>query len=238
VTGRLHPRLGAVGLVALLAALVVASAGAGAVAIGPGEVARIVLGAPVGSVDPVHAAVLLGIRLPRVALAVVVGAGLGVSGAVLQGLFRNPLADPGLLGVSSGAALAAAGAVALVHPVQTFGLPVAAFVGSVAATGSVLALTRRSPGTAADLLLAGIGVNAICGAGVGMLVFVADEAALRSFTFWTLGSLGGATWPRFWIALVGAGAPAVAAPLELPVGVVTTAIGGPFLLWLLGRRGR
>lgn len=229
MTGRVPPRLGAGVLGVVLVALAVGSAGIGAVSVPVGDTVAILLGTfglPVTPpADPLHAAVVVGIRLPRVGTAVVVGAALAVSGALLQGLFRNPLADPGLLGVSSGAALGAAATVVLVPTAGILGMPVAAFVGSLCATGAVLAAARRSgPQPAADLLLAGIGVNALCSAGVGLLLFSADDAALRSFTFWTLGSVGGATWTRFGLALVGAVLPSLAA----------FGLAGRLDVWMLG----
>jgi iron complex transport system permease protein len=136
-----------------------------------------------------------------VILAVLVGAALGIAGAVMQGLFRNPLADPTLIGVSGGAALAAAvtvvlGAIAapgLVTLLGTATLPVAAFLGALAMTWVVFRLgdvDGRS--SLATILLAGMAVNALASAGIGMLTYMASDEQLRSFTFWTLGSLGGA----------------------------------------------
>jgi iron complex transport system permease protein len=113
-------------------------------------------------------------------------------------LFRNPLADPGLLGVSTGAALAAAATVVLGAPLGTLvapGRPVVAFAGALVATFAVYRLARSEHGTSvASLLLAGIGVNALAAALTGLLIFVADDAQLRTIAFWSLGSLGGATW--------------------------------------------
>jgi iron complex transport system permease protein len=146
-------------------------------------------------------AVLLHIRLPRIVLALLAGAGLAMCGAALQALFRNPLADPGLLGISSGAALGA-GLMIVAGPGGTLAflgglaVPLAAFLGALAATAGVLLLTGRQARWApSTTLLAGIAVNALAGAGVGLLSYLADDAALRNLTFWTLGSLSGATWP-------------------------------------------
>lgn len=147
------------------------------------------------------AAVLLQVRLPRMVLALLAGAGLAISGAALQALFRNPLADPGLLGISSGAALGAGLMMVLAPPAVTHGLsglavPLAAFLGALAATAAVLLLAGGpSHSRAATTLLAGIAVNALTGAGIGLMTYLADDAALRQFTFWTLGSLGGTAWP-------------------------------------------
>lgn len=161
--------------------------------------------------------VVLMLRLPRVLMAMLVGAGLAVSGATLQGLFRNPLADPVLIGVSSGAALGAVamivvgGALIRALPVLfgSFGVAVAAFFGGLAATVLLYALGRRRPGVAM-LLLAGVAISAIAMAGVGLLTYMANDNQLRDLSFWTLGSLGGTDWKR-----LGAVAPLLLVPLLL-----------------------
>ena len=318
--------------------------GTGMVRITPGQVIAI-LARHIGLILPweygaQHEAVLLAIRLPRVLLAILVGGGLAVSGAAMQGLFRNPLADPGLVGVSSGAALAAVAVIVLgatwlpglSRLLGPFTLPLAAFVGGVGSTLLVYRVARVAGRTVvATLLLTGIAVNALAGAGTGLLTFVATDEALRNITFWSLGSLGGATWsavgvvatcivPAAWlltrgaralnvmllgemeaghlgmqvervkrinvllvgltvgaavaitgiigfvglvvphvlrlmlgpdhryvmpgallfgaILLLGADmlARTVVAPAELPIGIVTAALGAPFFLWLLTRQ--
>jgi len=202
------------GLIALLVVAIGASLAIGAVTIAPGQVLAI-LGDQVGlplpwAYETRQELVLTGIRLPRVLLAIGVGGGLAVSGAVMQGLFRNPLADPSLIGVSSGAALAAVVAIVLGSTVlgawtDTLGaflLPAAAFAGGVIATLVVYRLaTREGRTSVATMLLAGIAINALAGAGTGLMIFIADDDQLRDLTFWTLGSLGGATWER--LAVVG-----------------------------------
>jgi iron complex transport system permease protein len=186
----------------------------GAVAISPGQVGAI-LADQVGlslpwAYETRQALVLTGIRLPRVLLGVGVGGGLAVSGAVMQGLFRNPLADPSLIGVSSGAALAAVVTIVLgstffgawADALGPFLLPASAFVGGVGATVIVYRLgTRNGDTSVATMLLAGIAINALAGAGTGLMTFIADDDQLRDLTFWTLGSLGGATWTQ--LAVVG-----------------------------------
>lgn len=138
------------------------------------------------------------IRLPRVLLAVLVGSALALSGAVMQGLFRNPLADPGLLGISSGAALMLA--IAIVIPVS---LPaalalwwpmLAAFAGSLAVTAVIFALTKYTTSTLSRLLLVGIAINALCGAAVGVLSWISNDQQLRQLSLWGMGSLGQAQW--------------------------------------------
>jgi iron complex transport system permease protein len=172
----------------------------GAVRITPGDMLSFALRA---DVDPRLEAVFIAIRLPRAVLALVVGAGLGIAGAAMQGLFRNPLADPGLIGVSAGAALAAVAVIVLggsvlhlITPAQRpWLLPVAAFAGGLIATALVYKMgTRGGMTSVATMLLAGIAVNALCAAGIGFLTYIADENQLRLLIFWTMGSLGAASW--------------------------------------------
>ncbi len=187
-------------LALLLLAAVLVSVGRGAVAISPAQVAAILLGKLGVSTDigytAQQAAVLWNIRLPRVVLGLLVGGGLASAGATLQGVFRNPLADPGLIGVSSGAAVGAVGAILLgITAFGAFVLPLAAFGGGLIATLVVYGLARHGGrADVATLLLTGIAVNAICGAATGFLIFLASDAQLRSIVFWSFGSLGGATW--------------------------------------------
>lgn len=143
-------------------------------------------------------AVLLEIRLPRVLLALLVGAGFGSAGSALQALFRNPLADPGLIGISSGAALGATTLIVLgpvIGAVSLGWLPLAAFIGALFVATLVYRLAAARGRLALPLLLlAGIAINALAGAAIGLLTYLADDAQLRSLTFWSLGSLGGAQW--------------------------------------------
>ena len=201
------------------------SAGIGAVAISPIQVLSILLEraglASLSAHEPVQETVLLSIRLPRACLGVLVGAALAVAGAALQGLFRNPLADPGLIGVSTGAALAAALVIVLGGSLflglsaglRDLLLPLAAFAGGLATTLLVYRIASREGRTeVATMLLAGIALNAIAGAAIGLLIFVSDDRALRDLNFWLLGSLGGVTWDRLALA-----APLMLAPmLALP----------------------
>ena len=115
---------------------------------------------------------------------------------MMQGLFRNPLADPGLLGVSSGAALGAASVIVLMElaSVAQPHASTAAFGGTIATLVVMWLSLRAGKASVANMLLAGIAINALCGAGTGMLVYVADDEELRTLTFWTMGSLGGASW--------------------------------------------
>ena len=153
--------------------------------------------------SPVETAILLDIRLPRLFMGALVGAALAVSGALMQGLFRNPLADPGLVGVGAGAGLGAVAAIvlggllpaALRAATGPYVVPLAAFAGGWAA---VLILARiaslRGQTSIATLLLAGIVLGALAGAVTGILIYLADDNQLRDLTFWGLGSLAGANW--------------------------------------------
>ncbi|WP_039019268.1 FecCD family ABC transporter permease [Halocynthiibacter namhaensis] len=153
--------------------------------------------------------VLFDIRLPRLLMGILVGASLAVSGALMQGLFRNPLADPGLVGVSAGAGLGAISAIVLAGSLPTalaalFGyylVPLAAFLGGWASTLVLYRVaTRRGQTSVATMLLAGIALGALSGAVSGVLTYKADDAQLRDLTFWGMGSLAGATWSKLMIA--------------------------------------
>jgi len=139
------------------------------------------------------------IRLPRVLLAVIVGGALALSGCVMQGLFRNPLADPGLLGISSGAALAVAISIVLslsLPGVLMLYLPLlAAFLGSLAVTLVIFLLSRQGLTGLSRLLLVGIAINALCGAAVGVLSWLSTDQQLRQLSLWGMGSLSQAQWP-------------------------------------------
>lgn len=155
--------------------------------------------------DPAHMTVTIvrDIRLPRMLLGALVGAGTAASGAAIQGLFRNSLADPALIGVSSGAALFAAGFMVLgvnADILQALGLPGSAFVGGLLATLLVLETGRRG-GTISSMLLAGVAINSMAIAGVGLFSYLSTDLELRSVAFWALGSFNGASWHNVLIAL-------------------------------------
>jgi iron complex transport system permease protein len=196
-------------LAALLVLAVVLGAGAGAMRVPMPAVLRVLghkLGVNLGlAFEPQQEAVVWAIRLPRVVLAVLVGAALGLAGAAMQGLFRNPLADPSLLGISAGASLAAVAVIVLEESMlQTMDLaaglgayllPLAAFVGACATTLSVYRVARRGGRVlVSTMLLVGIATNGLAGAITGLFTYAATDAQLRSITFWGLGSLGGASW--------------------------------------------
>ena len=154
--------------------------------------------------DEILRHIWLTIRLPRVLLALLVGAALALSGCVMQGLFRNPLADPGLLGISSGAALAVACWLVLplsVPALLALYMPMlAAFIGSLAVMVVIFILSRAGDGSLSRLLLVGIAINALCGALVGVLAWLSNDAQLRQLSLWGMGSLGQAEWPTLLVA--------------------------------------
>ncbi len=206
------------GLSALCLGLAVLAIGQGALAIPPVRVVEILLAWLVGGGDLAgrDALVVLNIRLPRVLLGMLVGAALAVSGALMQGLFRNPLADPGLVGVSAGAGLAAAATIVLGDRLLAgtgmrlpFAmLPVGAFCGGLVSTLALyLIATRQGRTSIATMLLAGVALGALAGALTGLLAFISDDRQLRDLTFWSLGSLGGASWSKL----------SVIAPIMLPL---------------------
>lgn len=181
----------------MLLVCVVASASIGAVSIPLRSVVALLSAVARGDSEilgQADVAVLVAIRLPRTVLGAVVGAALSVSGTALQGLFRNPLVDPGLIGVSTGAALAAAATLVLAEQLS-FLVPIAAFVGGLLATLAVsLFGTQGGRARVATMLLAGIALNALTAAATGLLLFLATDAQLRNVIFWNLGSVAGATW--------------------------------------------
>ena len=136
------------------------------------------------------------VRFPRVLLAVLVGAALGCAGALMQGVFGNPLAEPGVIGVSSGAAIGAFSVIVFgVAALGSWTVPTAAFMGALLATLIVYGLARSGGRTeVVTLVLVGIAVTAFAGALIGMLTFVSSDDALRAIAFWNLGSLARATW--------------------------------------------
>lgn len=171
-----------------------------------GALQKLATGQPLSQMEQV---VLWDIRMPRMILGICVGAALAVSGAVMQGLFRNPLADPGIVGVTAGAGLGAVSAIVLggLLPLGVMGavgfwlVPLAAFLGCWTSTIVLYRVsTRRGRTSVATMLLAGIALGALAAALSGILVYMADDAQLRDLTFWGLGSLAGATWSKTAIA--------------------------------------
>lgn len=194
----------------LLLLVVLLSLALGPVSLPLGDTLRALarmVGLPVSADGLGQAELIVGqIRLPRTLLGIATGGVLALAGVAMQGLFRNPLADPGLIGVSSGAALGAA--IAIVFGASIGGLPEAfapyllsacAFAGGLLVTALVYRLGRHNGQTSvATMLLAGIALTALAGALIGLFTYLADDATLRTLTFWNLGSLNGASYPRLW----------------------------------------
>lgn len=171
----------------------------------------------IGNTESVGGRVFWQMRVPRTIMGFLYGGALGICGAALQGLFRNPLADPALVGVSGGSALGAVCGIVLAGPlleVSLYVLPLAAFLGALLAVFFVQVIASwNGKGPVSTLLLAGIAVNALTGAGIGWLVYGANDRQLRDFTFWSLGSVAGISWH--------------AALVCIPFVIVSTAV----LLW-------
>ncbi len=176
-------------LVGVLVVLCFLSLGIGAVPISMMDILN-------GNLSATEELILTDIRMPRIVLSILTGAGVSAAGAAIQGLFRNPLADPALIGVSSGAALFAAGFMVIGFEGQMLnqlGVSGSAFIGGLLSTMLVLMVGRRS-GSISSMLLAGIAVNAVALSGVGLFSFLSSDAQLRSVAFWALGSFNAADW--------------------------------------------
>ena len=215
-------------LAAALAASLVLSMGFGAVSIPAGEVASMVweglcalcgslFGREVEIPSSSVATILLSIRMPRVLMAAIVGAGLSLSGVVMQAIVRNPLANPYILGISSGATLGAAAAILLgsFTVFGNYGTSLGAFLGALAASAFVftVAFSGRGSSSTVKLLLSGMAVNAICSSFTSFLVYTANDAeGIRDINFWTMGSLTSTTWEM------------------LPIPLWTVLLLGPFFL--------
>ena len=194
---RLNSRTVAIVLSIALVIVVFNALTTGAYTIRFGEVFTVLFQGPAETSDAnsISHAVFWNVRLPRVALAIVVGASLAVAGVVMQGIFRNPLAEPATVGVSGGAAVGAVIAITLGLSKITLGVQIFAFIGGTLATAIVYGLSRVDGKTdVVTLILTGIAINALSGALIGLAVFIADDDQIRTVTFWSLGSLGLATW--------------------------------------------
>ncbi len=191
---------------ALLIVALIISAGAGAFTFTPATMwrylAQSVGGAAPSESDALGRSVFLQLRLPRVLLSALTGAVLGVSGTIMQGLFRNPIVEPGLAGTSAGAALGASlvfvlggGTSALAAPLGSVAVPLMAFAGAFGATMLVYRVSATfGKVNVFTLLLAGIAVNAVCSAGTGFLSYIARDPQARNITFWNLGTFTTADW--------------------------------------------
>lgn len=188
-------------MAAVLLVLCVVSAGTGAYDIPAGDVigsAAHRLGLGGSRLDRVAESVLWDVRLPRITLALLVGASLGCAGALMQGVFGNPLAEPGVVGISSGAAVGAVGSIALgLNFLGNWTITVCAFAAGLLTVLVVYGLSRAGGRTeVVTLVLTGIAVNAFAGALIGLFIFFADNAQISQITFWQLGSLAQSSWPK------------------------------------------
>ncbi|MFN8532625.1 MAG: iron ABC transporter permease [Dehalococcoidia bacterium] len=217
-------------LAILLLVALFLGAGIGPVAIPPDVAGRLLLRGAGLSVDAGATAqqetVFLVVRLPRVLLAALAGAGMATAGALLQGIFRNPLADPGLIGVSSGAALGAVATIVVgIAPLGPVTLPVAAFLGGLSAALFVYRFSQQDGRTdVTTMLLVGIATTAAIGAVIGLFTFRANDPQLRSIVFWTLGGLNGALWRTVMVA----------APFVLAAVLLAPRLARPLNLFALG----
>ncbi|MGW5638340.1 FecCD family ABC transporter permease [Streptomyces sp. NPDC003832] len=206
------------GLVLALVVLVPVAAGIGAYPVPVGDVLASVqhrIGLGGAELDRVAESVLWNVRFPRIVLALLIGASLGCAGALMQGVFGNPLAEPGVIGISSGAAVGAVASIALgLTFLGNWTVTVAAFVSGLVTVLLVYVMSRSGGRTeVVTLILTGIAVNAFAGALIGLLLFFADAAAIQQITFWQLGSLSQATWPKVLAVLPCAALGLVVAPL-------------------------
>lgn len=219
--GRYMLRLGALALLVILA--LVASIALGAARIPVADLIDVLLGGG----EETTRAIVLRLRLPRAVLAILVGGGLALSGTIFQALLRNPLAEPYILGISSGAAVGAVGALALGLAVQAvWALPLAAFVGAILATALVFRIATAVGGTIDTriLLLAGVVVGAFFNAVILLLLTFADIETFRAAIFWMMGSLGNADWP----------ATLILAAYLVPAGGALLALARPLNLLAIG----
>ncbi len=189
------PPVLALALLAMLAAMVV-NIGVGEYPIPPLDVVRTVLGLPTGNED--YSFIVNTLRLPRMLVAALVGLALGISGAIMQGLTRNPLADPGILGISAGAGLVAVTLIVVVREVPAGVIPLAAFAGAVTVAALIYLLAWRGGDSPIRLILVGIGLGAICHAATTLMITFGDIWDVQRALIWLTGSVYGRSWTEFW----------------------------------------
>jgi iron complex transport system permease protein len=189
------PPVLALALLAVLAAMVV-NIGVGEYPVPALDVVRTVLGLPTGNED--YSFIVNTLRLPRMLVAALVGMALGISGAIMQGLTRNPLADPGILGISAGAGLVAVTLIVVVQDVPAGVIPFASFAGAVTVAGLIYVLAWRGGDSPIRLILVGIGLGAICGALTSLMITFGDVYDVQRALIWLTGSVYGRSWDEFW----------------------------------------
>ena len=220
--------------VALLVVMMIVSVGTGPVGLGVGAIMRVIVHEVLGVGQPqpqLETTVVMTLRLPRVLFGVLVGAALAVSGASLQSLLRNPLAGPGIIGVSGGASMGAVAAIVLLPSLSGIAVawvvPAAAFLGGLLVTSVIYALARPRAGSGtARLLLVGIAIGSAAAAVTGFLTYAADDDELQTVVFWQMGSLGHLDWIKL----------AVAAPVIIGCCIVLTLLARHLDLLSLGDR--
>ena len=194
-------------LTGVLVGAVVVSAITGQLAVTASDVVGSILGwlginTSLAPEDPVVEATLQVVRFPRIVMALAVGAALAVAGALMQAVFGNPLAEPGVVGVSAGAALGASTAIVFGISAGGGGVALLAVLGGLLATLLVYAVARAGGRTeVVTLLLTGIAINAFAQAGLAFVLFLADTASREQIVFWQLGSLAGSVWSEVVIVL-------------------------------------
>lgn len=188
----------------LLAAVAAFSVMMGAISISPLKVFGVFARGWYGGnslITPSEKTILLSIRAPRVALAAIVGAALSLSGVVFQGILRNPLAEPFILGMSGGAAVGAIAGILVGFGTTGVAVPALAFAGACVAVAIVFIAGRRSERfDTTAMILAGVVVNAFCSAIIMFLISLAGSAGLRGITFWLMGNLGSAAGSEIMVA--------------------------------------
>jgi iron complex transport system permease protein len=198
ISFRVDRRVPPVLLLALLVTLatMVVNIGVGEYPIAPLEVVKTVLHLPSDNAD--YAFIVNTLRLPRMLVAALVGLALGISGAILQGLTRNPLADPGILGISAGAGLVAVTLIVVVKNVPAGVIPLAAFAGGAIVAGLIYVLAWRGGDSPIRLILVGIGLSAMAGAATQLMITFGDLYDVQRALIWLAGSVYGRSWEEFW----------------------------------------
>lgn len=184
---------------AVLLLVMIFNMGAGEYAIAPLDVIRTVLHLPVA--DGNYDFVVNTLRLPRMLVAALVGLGLGIAGAIMQGLTRNPLADPDILGISTGAGLVAVTLIVVVQEVSSSVLALGAFGGAVGAALLIYLLAWRGGDSPLRLILVGIGLGAVGSAFTTLMITYGDVYDVQRAMVWLTGSVYGRTWQEFWALL-------------------------------------
>jgi iron complex transport system permease protein len=180
---------------AMLAAMVV-NIGVGEYPIAPFDVVRTVLHLPTDNPD--YDFIVNTLRLPRMLVAALVGLALGISGAIMQGLTRNPLADPGIIGISAGAGLVAVTLIVVVKDVPAGIIPAASFAGALVVAALIYVLAWKHGDSPIRLILVGIGLGAIAGAATQLMITFGDLYDVQRALIWLTGSVYGRSWEEFW----------------------------------------